>query len=198
MISKNLGFFPLISCLCRANLSHDYFTNRQDRYILFSDSRNLTDYFSELARTIAAHSYSVSPPTSLTPTLGFDHVTSVKNSRKYTKIFSDNIKQLLKNFAKNDTDKPLIVDSDDGMEKRGEWDTVVFPLLQMGQYGIRQEEEVTATLLERLRAEERLHLASGYFNLPPRYTQALLEAAGCVSILAASPQVGVSGTTLID
>lgn len=125
--------------------------------------------------------------------LRIDHVTSVKNSRKYTKIFSDNIKKLLKNFAKNDTDKPLLVD---GMEKRGEWDTVVFPLLQMGQYGIRQEEEVTATLLERLRAEERLHLASGYFNLPPRYTQALLEAAGCVSILAASPQVGVSGTTL--
>ena len=71
----------------------------------------------------------------------------------------------------------------------GEGDTVVFPLLQMGLYGIHQEQEVTTRLLAGLGEGERLHLASGYFNLPPQYTSALLAAAGDVSVLAASPQV---------
>jgi CDP-diacylglycerol--glycerol-3-phosphate 3-phosphatidyltransferase len=43
-----------------ANLSDDYFTNRQDRYHVFK-SEAITDYFSQLFRTVCDLSYRVSP-----------------------------------------------------------------------------------------------------------------------------------------
>jgi CDP-diacylglycerol--glycerol-3-phosphate 3-phosphatidyltransferase len=46
--------------LSGANLSADYFTNRQDRYYLFK-SKNVTDYFSKLHYAIGDLSYQVEP-----------------------------------------------------------------------------------------------------------------------------------------
>ena len=45
----------MILCLFnfRANLSHDYFTNRQDRYILFNKCKSLTDFFDCLVNTVS-------------------------------------------------------------------------------------------------------------------------------------------------
>ena len=44
----------------RANLSTDYFTNRQDRYHLFS-SAEVSDYFHRIHRAVASLSYLVTP-----------------------------------------------------------------------------------------------------------------------------------------
>lgn len=68
-------------------------------------------------------------------------------------------------------------------------DTVVFPLVQMGYYGIQQDELVTRMILDEVKKGETLCLASGYFNLPPQYIEAILRGQGQCSILAASPQV---------
>jgi CDP-diacylglycerol--glycerol-3-phosphate 3-phosphatidyltransferase len=46
--------------LSGANLSQDYFTNRQDRYFLFS-SKSLTDYFSKLHFAVSGLSYEAIP-----------------------------------------------------------------------------------------------------------------------------------------
>lgn len=51
-----------------ANLNRDYFTNRQDRYVLFKDAKGLTDYYSDLVNAISKFSYPVS----------FDKVTAAK------------------------------------------------------------------------------------------------------------------------
>ena len=169
--------------MSRANLSRDYFTNRQDRYMLFSDSTRLADYFSRVAQTIADHSYCVGSDEELRPALEFDHLTSRANSVKYRRIVSDSVRNLLR------SEQSINCQSNSGSGGNEEEDTAVFPLLQMGQYGIRQEEEATVRLLAGLSAGERLCLATGYFNLPPRYIQALLGAGGDISVLAASPQV---------
>ena len=71
-------------------------------------------------------------------------------------------------------------------------DTVVFPLIQMGYYGIRQDEQVTESLFQELKDGDQLCLASGYFNLPPSYVDAILKGRGEYNILAASPQVSSS------
>ena len=71
----------------------------------------------------------------------------------------------------------------------GDLDTIVFPLLQMGYYGIRQEEAVTREILVHVEEGEKVYLASGYFNLPPQYVQSLMQAKGEFDVLAASPQV---------
>eukprot|EP00794_Sanderia_malayensis_P009171 gene9171-10144_t len=44
-----------------ANLSNDYFTNRQDRCIVFEDCRELCDYFHELVNTVSSFSLQLSP-----------------------------------------------------------------------------------------------------------------------------------------
>ena len=43
-----------------ANLSTDYFTNRQDRYHLFSD-KNITDYYARIQQAVSQISYKVLP-----------------------------------------------------------------------------------------------------------------------------------------
>ena len=70
-------------------------------------------------------------------------------------------------------------------------DTLVYPLVQMGYYGVQQEEVVTKKVLKAPRSGEQLYLASGYFNLPPQYIKAILEGKGECKVLAASPQVSL-------
>ena len=43
--------------LSGANLSSDYFTNRQDRYIVFDNNSQLSNYFSQLVSAISSFSY---------------------------------------------------------------------------------------------------------------------------------------------
>lgn len=42
-----------------ANLSEDYFTNREDRYITFGDHRELSDFYQEFVSVVAEHSFRV-------------------------------------------------------------------------------------------------------------------------------------------
>ena len=183
MLTNSLPLSLSLPLSPRANLSQDYFTDRQDRYILFSDSRNLADYFSELAKTVAAHSHRVLPDMSTgPPEIGFDPLSSTANSQKYIKLMSENVGKLLVNDHPENYSACAVSSDVDA-------DTAVFPLIQMGQYGIRQEEVVTTALMEGVQKNERLCLASGYFNLPSKYISALLQAEGDISVLAASPQV---------
>ena len=41
----------------RANMSQDYFTNRQDRYIVIRDCPALADFFSKLVDVVSQFSY---------------------------------------------------------------------------------------------------------------------------------------------
>lgn len=51
----------------RANLSHDYFTNRQDRYIVISDCAPLADFYSGLIDRLSEVSLGLSNQDSLAP-----------------------------------------------------------------------------------------------------------------------------------
>ena len=70
-----------------------------------------------------------------------------------------------------------------------EHDTVVYPLIQMGRYNIKQDELVTEHILANTQPNEQIYLASGYFNLPKIYKDAILSARGKYKILASSPEV---------
>ena len=90
--------------------------------------------------------------------------------------------------------KELIQPSDkqpECKEKEGSpsLDTVVYPLVQMGYYGVHQDELVTKRVLSRVNRTDHVHLASGYFNLPPQYIEAIFRGQGTCHVLAASPQV---------
>ena len=69
-------------------------------------------------------------------------------------------------------------------------DTIVFPLVQMGPFGISVDDTVTRRLLETSPAGSEICLASGYFNLTGHYIAAILDASkSSYNIVTASPEV---------
>ncbi|XP_022084996.1 CDP-diacylglycerol--glycerol-3-phosphate 3-phosphatidyltransferase, mitochondrial-like [Acanthaster planci] len=79
-------------------------------------------------------------------------------------------------------------------------DTLVFPLIQMGSFGVTVDQDVTCQLLKSAEESSHLALASGYFNLTREYMDLVLGSKATYSILMASPEAngffgarGISG-----
>lgn len=71
-------------------------------------------------------------------------------------------------------------------------DTWVFPLIQMGEFNIFQDEYATRRILATAPKSSYLRLATGYFNLTEQYATALLkECKANISLLMAHPNVGI-------
>lgn len=73
------------------------------------------------------------------------------------------------------------------VSKYSKGDTVIYPLLQMGLFGITQDENVTLKLLLDMPEASTTHLATGYFNLTPHYSNCILNSKGNYEILCAHP-----------
>ena len=72
-------------------------------------------------------------------------------------------------------------------------DTWVYPLIQMSQFGIRVDEEVTQRLWRDASEHSQIFLASGYLNLPSHYEKSILcESSAIFNILTAHPTVSSS------
>ena len=166
----------------RANLSRDYFMNRQDRYILFKDCPNLADFFADIVNATLSHSFTlaVDGSTIHPSALPFDPLSSRKTAKAFKLSLGKAIGQLTRQ-----TSLEMMKEA----SFSSEFDTIIFPLIQMGFCGIKQDEAVTSQLLGSLGEQDSLRLASGYFNLPPLYSNTILKGRGRCSILAASPQV---------
>ena len=180
---------------CSANLSRDYFVDRQDRYTWFQNCPQLTDYFAELVTTTCSHSFTLKPDgaTEAPSSVATDPLSSRQAAQEFRTSLHQAISDLIQKQHPMDEDSVC----GEGLNVNGGLDTVVFPLVQMGYYNIRQDEKVTEELFEGLSDGDRLCLASGYFNLPPSYVEALLEGRGDYHILAASPQVSVHCFTML-
>ena len=199
----SFAFFPH-----RANLAHDYFTSRQDRYVLFKNSPQLADHFSSLADILCDHSFQIDADnvshvptaTKTNPLSSLEHATAYKQSlhncvSKLTEhtFQTNNLCSGVTQTKTNDFSWKELCSS------LPRADTLVFPLLQMGQYGIRQDELVTRHLLSGATEGENVHLATGYFNPPTEYVDAILTSRGHYKLLAAAPEVRTkSSTPLLD
>ncbi|XP_046840522.1 CDP-diacylglycerol--glycerol-3-phosphate 3-phosphatidyltransferase, mitochondrial-like [Xenia sp. Carnegie-2017] len=166
--------------LTGANLSNDYFTNRQDRYILIEKSPHIADYFENLVTMVSGFSLQLHP----------DNVTSMSNvkfpahpykdwdrGRKFCGIANGTVNKFIKKWTKES----------EKVSKYSKGDTVIYPLLQMGLFGITQDENVTLKLLLDMPEASTTHLATGYFNLTPHYSNCILNSKGNYEILCAHP-----------
>ena len=71
-----------------------------------------------------------------------------------------------------------------------EADTWIYPLVQMGPFGIEQDYVVTETLFQNAPEKSHIKLASGYFNLTEKYIETILnQSLASFNILTASPEV---------
>ena len=172
----------LVFDLLRANLSETYFTNRQDRCIEISNSPELADFYSLLLDRVCDHSFRVGVDGALLPPpVGINPLSSQSESKQFKSSLKHSVEELIFPSRTGCLSSTAPRDSD--------CDTIVYPLVQMGQIGVRQDQIVTEKLFASLEDGSSAFLASGYFNMPPTYTDLLVTSPGGWNVLAASPEV---------
>nr|XP_057924317.1 CDP-diacylglycerol--glycerol-3-phosphate 3-phosphatidyltransferase, mitochondrial isoform X2 [Doryrhamphus excisus] len=176
-----------------ANLSDSYFTNRQDRYVLLENCRELADFFSELVDAVGDASLQLQPDDSVTVQQGMVHpykgdrqdFAAVASKRIMEVVEAAHSRQRLLNQLSEEGEGAR----EDADEDEDEEDTWVFPLVQMKPLGIQVDEQVTQRLLTEAAPDSTVFLTSGYFNLTRAYMRLVLGTGATYRILTASPEV---------
>ena len=160
-----------------ANLSQDYFTSRQDRYVLIENCPALADYYEGLVDTVATFS------------LVMDREGEFRTNKEFNSHpfkgklnqFVEESSGLVRRFLEDQKVKNK-VDTED-------FDTVVFPTVEMGQLGIKQDSEITSRILRSGGQRGIFHFATGYFNLTEDYMRDMMNSQQSnYSILMAHPK----------
>lgn len=163
-----------------ANLSHDYFTNRQDRYVVIEDCPELANFYSNLIFKVCEFSFQLLPngSTTLHSTWPPECHPYLGDKNKFVKAARERVMSAM---------VPTFSGAEADIKNIGA-DTWVFPLIQMGQLRIQQDSEVTARLFEQSPPSSKIHLATGYFNLPKQYIDSILSKSQAqFTILTAHP-----------
>ncbi|KAI9714827.1 MAG: CDP-diacylglycerol--glycerol-3-phosphate 3-phosphatidyltransferase [Bogoriella megaspora] len=171
-----------------ANLSNDYFTNRQDRYHLFS-SKDITDYFKRIHDAACSISFQVVPTEE-----GVNNYALVWPENRYSPSplenpikYCEHASQLL---------NPLIQPKTAPISPQTSTDTTIYPLLQFSPLFKPND---TSTELPALRsilrslttstfAGSRWTFTAGYFNMTPEVRDLLISTRpASATLIAASP-----------
>ncbi|CCL99620.1 uncharacterized protein FIBRA_01639 [Fibroporia radiculosa] len=192
-----------------ANLNTSYFTNRQDRYIHFTDQAPLAQYCLSFLDQAATFSYSLLPSSS---TSG-DYVLDWPDQRTHPHHFESKAQAALTAFQdrsrKSSISKVTSVMSGVQQGEKSKADTLVFPIIQAGQFSVREEERCLSLLFRQVSGTESqtpgntghmIDLTSGYFGLYKPYQDLIIGSQLACRVLAASPKAngfygsrGVSG-----
>lgn len=166
--------------LSGANLSNDYFTNRQDRYIVVHD-KQLSDFYSNLISKVQEFSLKVTQngETSLHPNWEISPYDGVKND------FTERAGKLVREYYRNISEAQNRQHIENGIEA----DTWIFPLIEMGQLNIHHESIVTKKLFSSALPGSKINLSTGYFNLTQNYMNTITnECSAMCNILMAHPK----------
>ena len=142
----------------------------------FLNCPELADYCANIVKAICDHSFTVTSNGQTCPpkAVNFNYLNSTSGKQHFISSLKEAMEEAILHQPTPEHD-----DSD----------TVVYPLVQMGQYGIQQEEQVMVKMLQEANHGDHIHLASGYFNLPQIYMNPMLKSSAEYSVLAASPEV---------
>jgi len=150
-----------------ANLSSDYFTNRQDRYVLIEDCKPLADFYEKFVGKISQFSLNMNENQS------FQVDKSKFSSHPYEgtlKDFKQESGDLINDFIKEESKNNSMKESD--FDK---YDTWIFPTIQMGPLNITQDSRITVDILRSGSEGGRFTFGSGYFNLTQEYLEEILH-----------------------
>lgn len=157
-----------------ANLSEQYFTNRQDRYTWINDDK-LTQFYDELIKTIGSLSHSLNTDGEL---ILEDNVPDPSiDPDQFNKFTNDKIETFIKHYREKCPFDPTI------------GDTWIFPTVQIGPSKIDYDRLITKEIFKNTPPDSSLYLTSPYFNFTDEYQQLILEnKANNIEIIVASPQ----------
>ena len=82
-----------------ANLSNDYFTNRQDRCIVFEDGKELCDFFHNLVKTVGSFSLQLQPDCTTKVSQNCPEHPYNGDKEKYFKIVKEQLKDFIKKYS---------------------------------------------------------------------------------------------------
>lgn len=176
--------------LSGANLSEDYFTDRQDRYYLFSDKR-LTDYYFKIHTAVLSLSYQL---LTTTKPKGFQTFrllwpTSNKscepdlNLQRFISDSSHLLEPLLKQHNLGSLEE--YTDTDD-------FDTIIYPVSQFSplfkqDHDVSTEKPAVLRILSYLDSPKiRWWFTAGYFNMLPQIQERLLNGHAQGTLITAS------------
>jgi CDP-diacylglycerol---glycerol-3-phosphate 3-phosphatidyltransferase len=156
-----------------ANLSNDYFTNRQDRYIVIKNCAQICDLFERLIDIISQFSFKLNKRNEIE----LPQYTNMKQ-------FEFKILDLLQ---KNEIEVPTSSSSSSSSN------TFIYPLIQIPDCNIRQDETFLSQFFNEISNKKEFNsntcLTVGYFNLTNSYIESLLtKSPNTFEILVASPQ----------
>lgn len=169
----------------RANLSTDYFTNRQDRYWLIHD-REVANYFALLFEYLKK----ISIP--LIADDATDTEEPVKNIlqvhlRHYDNFFTpkkpvQHGNKILKEFLAES--KKLLKPFEETKKMKKDFAFLV-PSIQMGKFSIY--DDLLFDMLNNVSDESEISLATAYFNIDNRLSDHIVDSKNPWKILTASP-----------
>lgn len=183
-----------------ANLSNDYFTNRQDRYHVFS-SKEITEYFFKIHNAVSNLSFLLTPDSQLPTgfTLEWPSSNSAPSPLVDPKSYITSSSKTLNALIKAPTTSPTT---------STRTNTTVYPLSQLTPLLKPDTSTELPAITSILRALSLPQFSSsswaftaGYFNPDPSLTKLLLSTtSGSNTVITASPQAngfygskGVSG-----
>lgn len=170
-----------------ANLSDDYFTNRQDRYHLIS-SKEITDFFAKVHKTVCSISYRVTPSSDAPGGFILDWPTTnaqpepLANPKAYMEKATKLLAPLLKpSCLKSNNSSPT--------------DTQIYPLMQLTPLlkpDTSTELPAMSSILSKLASPafsgSKWTFTAGYFNMTPWLRDLLLASSpSSATVVAASP-----------
>ncbi|GAB9474550.1 Cdp-diacylglycerol-glycerol-3-phosphate 3-phosphatidyltransferase [Globisporangium polare] len=179
--------------LSGANLSEDYFTNRQDRYVQMADCGGLAQFYHQFVGIVAAHSFRVQLVQSITSSADSG---SIVNGEALTYELlggashdSDAGKAAMKQAFEDlvavkshpqDAVSSELVESNEG-------DAWAFPTIQFTPVDVTHDEVVLSEFIEQLPSNSSLRIASGYLNFPPFLDDLLVRCGAHLDVLLAAP-----------
>ncbi|CAG7730797.1 unnamed protein product [Allacma fusca] len=176
-----------------ANLSHDYFTNRQDRYIVVEDCESLANFYDGLINQVSSFSFKLQSDNNLNLSSGWnihpangDHDQFVKEAGGAIRSYYDSYCQ------ENNIRLKSFLDKSNDLISRGSQssnDTWIFPLIQMAPLNIGIDNTATCRIFEQAPEESSIKLATGYFNLTSEYVDKIVNKSRAgFDILMAHPE----------
>ena len=173
-----------------ANLSDQYFVNRQDRYAVLAGVPRLAEYVGDLADTVGTFSYSLKGTSTIEPpSIGAE-------PHNKTALFVERAQRAMGEFLTRQASKAGSTLEDSSSSSSSS--TFVVPLVQDASLGICLDEQVTTNVLSAAASADAagdVHIASAYFNMTRQYTDVMLDSASSpppsgkrFHVLTASPE----------
>lgn len=184
----------------RANLNKSYFTNRQDRYIHFATQPSLAQYCFDFLQTISSFSYQLSTKPGIGPHSyqRENYFLDWPDPQTHPHEIHVKAQEALAAFQTSKrTTHGIQLSAEEGLVSTSN-DVLLFPVIQAGQFDIREEESALSLLFHGLHASEAklaeqrwplVDLTSGYFGLYKMYQNFVLANNVATRIVAASPEV---------